>query len=207
MAESDEHQETAHHHRRDWIDVIALTVSVGTLIVLAFTLRAVDRYTCEAHRQNGLLRDTLEVETRPYLGVGFVTPQGPPTEGAKLDIPIRVFDFGRRPAKAFVKALAVYSLDKLPNIDLTGVKGIQQLIWPPVPVILHAYTSDPVTNGQLNDIRAGHGWFYIKVSITYGDYQTDICTEVAANSLLPFNPANTELCAVQKSNCTDKDCK
>jgi len=215
MADPNEHTQTTRNHPRDWVDYGALLISFVTLIVLAFTLRAVDRYTREAHRQNGLLRVTLEVQTRPNIGMAVDGRGRPivPTIGAKITFHITAFNFGRRPGRAHFRASAVYSLDRLPTIELPSSEVADEIVWPPFETGLDITTRDPVTEGQLADMKAGQGRFYIRVLATYGIYQTGICTCL---SLKPGNPAPlapveveepASPCSDKKSSCVDQDCK
>jgi hypothetical protein len=64
--------------------------------------------------------------------------------------------------------------------------------------------SDDITEGQLNDIKAGRGWVYVRVWITYGEYHSGICTQYAVRAHPSianyFEITNTVLCEDHKTN-------
>ena len=105
MVETEKHPEGS-EQKQGWRGYVTPenVISELTLIILAITMVFVIKYACEAHKQSILLRDTLEVETRPYLGAGIGLPSTLPEVGQKIDVAIVVFDLGRRPVKAFVKS-------------------------------------------------------------------------------------------------------
>src|ERR1700730_330611 len=131
MPDSSEGEHPPEHKPYNWVDIWSAVAGSFTTVILLITMIGVFKYACEAQEQNVLLRRTLEVQTRPYLSVGFEHPNQPPSKGNKIIVLLTIKDFGRRPADAHIKATAIYSLDKLSSPDLAQAENTRQRIWPP----------------------------------------------------------------------------
>jgi hypothetical protein len=159
-------EENRRTQKPNWVDK-------GTLFVLTVTLVAVVFYTREAHQQTGLIRQSFEVNSRPYLSIthaGFSYPENP---GDIFHWTIQVSNLGKTPANATIRAITVYSLTKVPSPQLPA-KEHREIVWPGSTVRYWA-DSEPLTEGQISDMKAGRGWLYVRTLVTYGDYRTATC--------------------------------
>src|SRR5712691_8862846 len=110
-------------------------VDIGTFGVLTLTLIVVGIYTCEARRQNGLTQRVIETQTRPFLVVKFLPEEfgykvSPPPvdERRALSVSFQVEDYGKLPATAEVRSVAVYKEGGVPVDELKKepLRGLPQ---------------------------------------------------------------------------------
>lgn len=154
----------------NWVDKWTLYVLAATLVVIAV-------YTCETHQTNDLTRKALELNARPYISADIITCH-PPLAGQKLECMAGMENTGKVPANAYVRAIAVYSLDKFTTVPLP-VTETHHLVWIGKTVGEIVGTAEPITEGQLKDILAGRGYLYLHILIRYGLYHTEICTKLS----------------------------
>jgi hypothetical protein len=189
-------------------------VDISTLGVLFVTLLGVWFYACEAQIANGLSRQILEANTRPYIGVvPFISNGTVPTfaaaEGFTPAVTLSFTDFGKLPADAHIYAAAIYSQTRLNSgPDLSNVPDDHRWIWPPPAVYQPAISApDSLSPEQIKSLNSGGtGWFYFRAKVTYNGHQTNVCREYKAFGNTAAGPAHLEdagLCLDPNSNYAD----
>lgn len=182
-------------HKPNWVDIWTFIVLTVTLVVGLF-------YAGFAFQQNELTRVSLDIASRPLLSAGFEMPIPAPQAGKIWTTHIRIENLGKSPTKAHIRTNIVYSLTKIDSPPLSTKERIQ-LVWPGKGVGELSESDDPITDGQINDMKAGRGWLYQRALITYDHYFTAICTE----STIKANPTQSDgfivhingICSDQKS--------
>jgi hypothetical protein len=159
-------------------------VEIWSAVVLTLTLIVVSIYTCEAHRQNVLTQQAIELNTRPYVGVVINgmsdVPPFTPAGGQKLSLAVAYINFGKLPAGVHIQRTLMLSTDRLESgPDLVGASDKREMVSPPPAMnIDNVKSPQPLTAGQVADLHDGHGgWLYFRAHMTYGSRHTDVCWE------------------------------
>jgi hypothetical protein len=177
-------------------------VDVGTLIVLTLTLIAVGLYTHAAYVQSELVKQSIDISSRPLLSARYDRRHNPKI-GEKFTYDLYINNLGKSPTKAHTRGIVRYSLERISNTTSLATEKVQ-LVWPGYGVHETIESSDNLTEGQISDMRAGKGWLYVKAEITYDSFYTIICTEYTIRAdpakLESFIIESVGLCADPKSN-------
>jgi hypothetical protein len=122
----------------------------------------------------------LKETNRPSLTAVFnVDREVPPQVGQKLGAMLMLSNTGKTFALGYFKGTIVYSLQRMKAPLLPGAET-RVLVWPGLPGIEKIEGLSELTEGQLNDMKGGQGYIYIRAYIRYGQnnqYHTAVCTE------------------------------
>jgi hypothetical protein len=185
----------------------SIVLSVATLVVLIATLVEVRWYTQDASIANSVSQQALEATTRPYLKL---VPQGQLiddlTAGRAIRMNIFIINYGKLPTVANARTAITYSRDALPAPGLASAV-IRKLVWPEGDnAIISAQAEQPLSAGDVTDMKAGVGFVYLEAETNYRDYVTRVCWKypLRTDAVLLGDPV---LCDDPKANCTDEDCR
>lgn len=152
-------------------------VNLASTIILGITMVAVIAYAFQACRQSNAIQKSVEVATRPILGVYIIPSETvqqvtKPSEKGYRDfdtgekviktvgLSFQLLNTGKLPVNAQIWTVVKYSsapLKAAPSLD--SAEHSVRFIWPAtIPYEnLQALGNDPLTQGQFNDIRQGWG--------------------------------------------------
>ncbi len=180
-------------------DYSDLIIAVSTVFIAVLT--GILAYY--AFQQNEVATRALELNSRPYIEVLFDINSVQVNAGQKMMMQLRAMNFGGTPADVRAKGIIVYSSTKLASPTIGDrVDERRDTVFPknPSPNMWFISSTDPITVGQANDMRAGTGFLYMRVLAKYGPYHTELCKEI------PLEPTKDPVAIFAFNGQRTKDC-
>jgi len=205
MAETDENQQPR-NSEPNWVEKWTLCTSVATFLVLAATLVAVICYVGQMKTANGLTRETLDAQTRPYVfpRVDYQTFQGSTatSEGTRSTVHFTLVNFGKFPAASEIKSRLVYTRAEITSVDVNTSPVIHRFIFPTeVQQPIQAISETEPTPGDLEDMGKGRGHVYVGIVVNYRGHMTKICQKYALDDTT--QPRQQPTLIVPSEPCSD----
>ena len=152
------------------ITAFATVFIAGLTVVLAIT----------GNWQADIAQKALEINARPHIDMNFVGGTIVVNPGAKMNMRVEMKNFGGSPTVVNTRGVVMYSPTKLRAPSIDGVPRDLQTIFPKAesPTTAFIYSVDPITEGQIKDMKSGIGYIYMRISATYGLHRREICNEL-----------------------------
>ena len=195
-------------------------MELSTLAALFASLMAVWVNGCESdernHAHDHMHQESARQEdlaSRPYIAISLAEFELHPVGGIRFGLPLNMPNLGQLPADTHIKCMVKYSAAQLataPGIE--NVAEQHRVIPPGAGEPITAYSQEPISAGQADDIQHGRGWIYLVAEVSYNGHATRVCQEFpiiaakpngASNKPTPAQLARYALCGESQSNHFD----
>jgi len=151
--------------------------------------------------------------SRPYVAVSLAELELHPVGGAKFGLPLNIPNLGQMPADTHIRCVVKYSATQdstMPGLD--NVAEEHRVIPPGASESITAFSQEPITPAQADDIQRGRGWIYLVAEVSYNGHAARVCQEfpiIGAKAGGPYDKpapaqlARYSLCGEPRSNYFD----
>lgn len=191
----------------NWVELSTLAAVFASLIAVCVNgCDSDERNHADDHTHHAEMRQE-SLASRPYIAVSLSDLELHPVAGGRISLPLAIPNLGQQPADTHIKSMIKYSADQLAAIpSLDGVAEQRRLIPAGMSEPITAYSREPITSQEADDIEHGRGWIYLIAQVSYNGHTARSCQEFPIIAAKPAGPAQLgrySRCTQPQSNYFD----